>query len=698
MAQAATLNESDIPLIEEQVETGLLQLLASYRPNYTPGGEKKDELIARFTLLPGRSLPEYDHPYAKAFEAVDQFNDQRPIYALVCDNSMPIRLQAINELNAFSHPHLQMLLGAGVVNCSHLSESRYVLFLERPHGIRLSETFRKNTRFLERQVIDLIVGPATKALVAMREKKIHHGHIHPHNFFVSDQSQLAECVSSPCGTQSPYLYEPLERLMADPLGRGEASEKADVYSLGVLAYEALYGLDRLKAIPRETFIEHAIQAGTYRILAKNRDFSEKFQDFFRGTLNENPAERWSLDQLSQWVGGKRFNMIVPGQPKDASRPVMFMNEEFFNRRVLAHTLHVHWRQALKEIKELKIDRWCEMSLHKPELAEKIDRAMRFAGSGSTDTQLNDMLTRVIAILDPTGPLRTVTFSLRPDAIAQLLADVAKHNGPELNQLIAIIDNDLSNYWAEQVESNKTPEVGNAIFRLQKVKPILKKKELGFGLERALYDLNPSLCCQSPLLKPYHVMTAIDALKTLDALAPSLAPNTSLEDRHIAAFIASKIDNNKEIRLHDLENVPALANNQELIMMRLLAKAQQKTPKLPLVGLSAWAGTRIEQMIDSIHNRVIRKRLKLALKRLAQTGNLSEVMTAIINADVSFRDNDGFVKAIALHQFSHERIERLNNEAILQYKARKAGGKMAMIICNLALAATCYLIFINHLDH
>ena len=694
MAQAATMNDAEIPLIEEQVDTGLSQLLAGYKSSYVPGGEVKDELMGRFTLYPARALPEFDHAYAKAYEARDDFNDMRHVYGMICDNHRPVRHHAITELSSFVHPHLQSLLGAGAVQCSHVGESRYTLFLEKPRGVRLSESFKKQLRMHENTLVDRVLLPAIKVLVAMHERKVNHGHIHPHNFFVSDQPQLGECVSSPCGTQSHYLYEPLERLMADPLGRGEANEKADVYALGILAYEALYGLDKIRTIPRDTFIERVIDQGTYQIFSRNRDFSEKFQDFFRGVLNENPGDRWGIDQLNQWVNGKRFNMIVPGTPKEASRPLVFMNEEFFSRRMLAHMLHSHWRQAIKDVKDLKLDRWCEASLHRPELGEKIDRAMRLAGHGSSDTQLNDMLTRVVCVLDPTGPLRSYTLSLRPDAIGIMLAEAMRHNGPELNQLLSFIESDLGNYWAEQSESNKAADMPSYIFRLQKVRPFLKNKALGFGIERLLYELNPSLSCQSPLLEPYHITTGLDALKTLDALAPSLAPDTSFADRHLAAFIATKIDLSKVIRIHDLENVPALAGNQELTVIMLLARAQQKTPKLQLVGLCGWAAIRIEQMIDTIHNRVIRKRLKLQLKRLSNTGSLYEVMSAIVNDDVAFRDHDGFVKAIALHQFNHERMDRLKNEDILEYKAKRAGGKMAMVISYVALSITAYITLTN----
>lgn len=690
MAQAAAFSPAEIPLIEEQVDTGLQQLLDGYNPSYIPGGEKKDELMARFTLSPSRPLPDFDNPYAKAYEAHDDFNPARAMYALVCDPNMPVRIQAILEMTAVSHPNVTPLLGSGTVNCSHLGESRHVLFLERPRGTKLSESMKKQARWHEHKVIDTVLQPAIKALLAFKEKKISHGHIHPANFYMSDTPQLGECYSAPCGTQGHYLYEPLERLLADPLGRGEATEKSDIYALAILAYELMYGLDKIKAIPREIFIDRIINFGTYQVFAVNREFSDTFQDFFRGILNENPAERWGMDQLQQWANGKRFNMIAPSAPKEASRPLNFANQDFFSRRMLAYSFHQHWRVALKEVKGLKIDRWCEMSLHRPELAEKLDRSLRLAGHGSTDAQLNDMMTRVISILDPTGPLRSHAFSLRPDAIGAVLADLINTNSQELPQVLSFIENDLGNFWSEQSESNKSPEMSVTVWRLQRSRPYLKNKAMGFGLERVLYDLNPSLCCQSPLLKQYHVTSSLEALKTLDAIARDVGPDTSFADRHIAAFIASKIDMGKPIRLLDLETIPTLAENQELIVLRLLAKAQQKHTRLQLVGLCTWAAMRIEKMIDTIHNRIIRKRLKLQLKKYAQTGNLIEVLSAIINSDVSFHDLDGFSKAIALHQINHDRIDRLRNDAILDYKSKRAGGKMAMIISYTVLVITAYI--------
>src|SRR5690606_28842427 len=141
--------------------------------------------------------------------------------------------------------------------------------------------------------------------------------------------------------------------------------------------------------------------------------SDMYQDFFRGVLADNPNERWGLDQLQQWLSGKRFNMIAPSAPKEAGRALEFRGEQYFNRRLLAQVFQKNWREAAKELRHLKLDRWAEMSLHRPEMAERIERALRIAGDASTERHINDMMTRVISILDPTGPIRTVSLAVRP---------------------------------------------------------------------------------------------------------------------------------------------------------------------------------------------------------------------------------------------------------------------------------------------
>lgn len=696
MAQANRIFGEATPLIEEKVDTGLTGLLAVYRTPHKPYGEKPNELQRRFSIQPDTRLELLDHPYAKAYKATDEVSPQRSIYAMVCETKMPYRDHAIQGMVGINNPAISPMLAAGTVYCSFLGESRQVLFIDRPSGTRLTEIMQTNPRMHEHRIIDYIIQPAFRALSALFEKKLSHGNIYPGNFFISETTVVGECYSAPCGTLAHYLYHPLERLLCSPLGFGEANEKTDLYALGILAYELMFGLDKIKTVPLRDYVRMIMNYGSYQMLISTRNLSEAFQDFFRGTLNDNPAERWGIDQLAQWVNGKRFNMVVPILPKEAARPLVFLNEEYVNRRLLAHAFHRYWREATKDIRALKVDRWCESSLHRPEVTERMERALRSAGDASTEKQTYDTMTRIIAILDPTGPIRTMSLSMRPDSMGLLLADMMlkQESPPEMMRMLDLIETDVPTYWSELQDINKIGDMPQILWRIQKAKPYLRKKTHGFGLERVLYEMNPSLPCQMDLLAKFHISTAQDALKALDAIAVEVGATHNFVDRHLAAFIACKIEMGKEIRIADMISSNQLTHHEELVVLRILAKAQQKYKLFPLIGLCTWAAMRVEIMLDDMHNRILRKDLKLQLKTLAATGKLSEVLATIFDRDVTERDAEGFAHAVALHQVNYKKIERFRNPRLMDYYARDLGGKMAMVIAYIILAVTSYIVIAN----
>lgn len=695
MSQARVLisdENGDVALIEEQVDSGLADLMQDYKPSYVPGGTNRDEIDDRFQIHVNRPLPEFNHSLAQAYAATDRTSPERAIYAMVLDNTMPYRTDVLDKMQNFQHPHLSMLLSSSTVRMSHLGESRQVMIFDRPHGKRLSEIRKTMPRMHEHRVIDTILQPLCKALIALKEKGLSHGSINPDNIYIGEELMLGEGLSAPSGYFQPFLYEPIERLMCDPIGKGAADEKADVYAVGMLAYELIYGLDKVKNITKDQFVKMALDIGIYHSLTNNLDFSDALADFFRGIFNDNINERWNIEQLSQWLGGKRFNMIVPPAPRESGRSIGFAGKDYYSRKSLANALHRSWKEALKEVKNIKIDRWCEMSLHRPELAEKIERVLRIGGEASTEKNNTDMMTRLLAILDPAGPIRTMQLSLRPEGFGARLAEFIRQGNPtEMNQMLDSIENDIPNYWSALSESAKSQELSQAVWRLQRCRSYLKIRSLGFGLERVLYELNPTLPCQSALVKQYHITNLTDLLKTLDALSPQLAPDTSLVDRHIAAFIASKLDMTKEVKLNDLAVLPALARNHELTVLRILAKAQQRHDKLVLVGLSTWAAMRIEKVLGEIHNRVIRKRMKLELKPAAQDGVLGDLVSIIVNRDIINRDHDGFAMAISLYAVNKQRIGRLRDTAVVNSYARRFGGQISTTIAYIILTIMGYFV-------
>lgn len=693
MARAAQTDDSNIQLLEEQVETGLRELLEEYRTNYVPGGAVVDELEERFAFDAGEPLPHYSHAFGEAFAAQDKNNPARNLYALVLNPGLPYRAHTVSEATSTRDPHLVLPLAQGTVRCSHLGESRYVIFFEQPQGRSLAQLIDKQTRIHESKIVSHLLTPLVKALQALRAQKIYHGNLRPETFFFGPTSMLGECFSAPPGTLNHFIYHSAERLLADPLGYGEADEKSDVYAMGVLALEAMYGLDRLKAMPRQDFTAQMLSKGSYQVLTNNREIPVSLQDFFRGVLTDNIAERWTLAQVIQFVDGKRFNMIAPTPPKDAARPFIFEDETIFSRRYLAYVLHQHWRQVVKDIRLLNIERWCETGLNRPDVAESVYRALRI-GSDHTasERQINDMMVRIAIALDPTGPLRAQTISVRPDGIPLMLSALMGSGEAELTSLLKLIESDVSAFWVEQSPHNKHTEMSQIILRLQRARPYLRLSGLGFGIERVLYELNPTLPCQSPQLKGYHITTVQQALQTLDALSKTRSAEHTLVDRHLAAFLAAKIDIRKPFRHVELSSIEALLDNQELIMLRILSLAQQRSGGIRLVGLCAWGGMYIERMMSEIHNRILRKQQKLKLRKRASSGVLQEVLNLITSRDVGDRDHAGFAHAIALHQLNNRKIHYLTNTQIVEYKSKQMGGQMAVTISYFGLGIVALYVF------
>ncbi|MFO0109386.1 MAG: hypothetical protein ACK52W_02475, partial [Alphaproteobacteria bacterium] len=512
------------------------------------------------------------------------------------------------------------------------------------------------------------------------EKEVVHSAIHPDRIYLKKELILGECVSAPGGYLQQYLYEPIERMMTDPTSKGAGNEKTDVYAVGILAYELLYGLQRFKTMPREEFISKALAIGTYNVLMQNLEISESFQDFFRGILNDDPEERWNLSQLSSWASGKRYNMIAPPTPREAVRPIRFNQEDFFSRRALAYALHRQWRMAIKDLSTLKIDRWCEMSMHRPDLGEKISRILRVGREAAKESQNNDAMTRLISILDPIGPIRTPSFSLLVEGIGLKLADLMHQDkAKETREVVDVILNDLPTYWSVQAQEQPSPQVSRQVWLLQRARNFIKMKTLGFGIERALYDLNPSLPCQSGLVRKYHITNLPDLLRTLDALASSLGGHQSLVDRHLLGFIGSKLEMTREVKLEELSNIPELASNLEPMALRLLAKAQQKSGKISLTGLTSWVGIRIESILIAVHNRIVRKQLLMQLKRIAVEGSINELMTILMNREMALKDQQGFSLAISLFSINKKRIENLQEDSVIDVYSESLGGLISITL-------------------
>lgn len=683
----------DVTLIEERVDTGLDALMESYEPKSRLDTLPLDMVGEYYRIDVHSPLPHLDTTSAKAYAAHHIHHPDIAVYALICDSKSPARGDALEALKGMKHAQGVMLLEHATSRISYLNENRQALICTRPKGQRLSERLREGVRFNEHQVIDLVLRPIVDILLLMNERQISHGRINPDNIFIDERITLGECLSEVPGVSQPYLYEPIERSLCDTFSKGSPSDRTDAYALAMLAYELLYGLEPLRKATQDEYNRLMIEKGTFHVLSLNREFNEQFTDFFRGTLVENKQERWGLEQVRNWLGGKRYNLIHPSLPSEASRPITINERPYYSRRSLAFGISRHWMQMAKDLRTAKLDRWLETSIHASDCADKVSKVIRNCGGESTRNERhnNEMNAKLIIAMDPNGPIRMKDIAFNVDGTGASLCHYLLHNRQaELNQLIDAIEFDLPGFWSDMSSLPKLPSTTNTLWRMGQIRSQIRLTTIGYGIERALYDLNQGLPCQSALLLPYHLTTADGVLHALDTLAKTHHGN-SLLDRHVAAFLASRIEMAKEISFENLSRLPKLKNHPELMAIRILSLAQEKVGRPRLVGLSTWAAMRLDALIDNIHNRGLRKKLKGNLKKAAATGLVSYVLAVLVDNVYTRDDYNGFTKASAIYQINLQRIDGLQNPKALSHMAHELGGRFATFVAYIILGITCYIL-------
>lgn len=708
MAQAAVATKepeiTDIVLTEEKpgkdsliadTQRDLQQRLAAYH-SATIADRQENILNGRYRIDPNRVL-DYGYTHAKACHAEDSEMADRKLIAIICDHFHPYRPHVLEKMRTADHPNLIKLVDTGIVKISNLKQERFVIVYEKPEGKTLAQALREGLKLNEAQCVQQIIKPLVQALMFYEENSLSHLRVNPDNIFLGENLVLGDAVAEPAGFSQPYFYEPIERLMCSPFGKGDGSIRSDTYALGAVVVEAMYGLEKQKRLTKEEFTAMIIQHGSSGVLLGNRTHTEYFQDFFRGTITDNAHERWYASTLRSWLGGKRFNLLSTNTQREALRSLEFEGKEYFNRRTLAHAFYENWNVARHFVPDGKLPRWLEQSLLKPDLGSRMQHAIdTYKGAiNKTERAQNDLLAKAIMILDPQGPVRLSKAAFSVDGLGQYLSECFQFEMQGEQGLITeAIAADLHSFWAD-LQPPQASEMQDLVWKIQKLRGVIHNRQVGFGMERCLYELNPHIPCLSPLVREYHATNVKDFLQVLDAVAPTKGMNDSLLDRHIAAFLTAKLAIFKSPQINELREREDLANNEELKVIYLLAKAQERTGQ-KLKGLTLWVAQRVLNMVDSIHSRRFRETITGDIKRYVEEGSLSYILQIFFNDKILGDDHSGFHQAWMVYQKNKIRISSLKNRQKLRQKALLKGMQTASLVASMMILYSAYYIFQNYL--
>jgi hypothetical protein len=581
-----------------------------------------------------------------------------------------------------------------------------LLVVERPQGQKLSEIVAQRGALSERYVIDYILKPLNEALATLSKYNINHGCINPDTIYLQENTlKIKEAVSEPSGYSQLHWYEPPERLFAMPAGKGSGNAAADSYALAVLCLYLIYGKLPVEKLTRQQFENRILQLGSYHAFTQNIDVVEPISDLMRGALNDNIQERWTHEQIAPWIDGKRYNLILPSIPRESVRTFHFDGEDYFNYRALAQALYSKWDTAKLQLASGKLVKWMETNATKTEAADAMSRVL----SGHLDAlagekPLNDdELCKVIAILDPMGPMRYKEVCINIDGMGKALAEAIRQKNNTLRQqILTLIDIGHPAFLSNLIGKTANVLITQTLWQMQPLRPLLKLKTLGFGLERIVYSLNPSLTCQSSLVLPYHPANLSDVMTILDTIATGAMKKSSLIDAHLAAYIAAKLDIQKDIKIYELAAHPDLMSDTRLVMLKLLMQAQHKqTGKTassppPYKGLAIWMAATILPIAEKIHQKSTREALIRQIKKAASTGYLDRIAQVMFSDRLFAEDRAEFERAKALYKFHEDSVIELNDKKKLERGATLHGRYLSVAMGYIVLCVALYFSLSSHL--
>lgn len=589
------------------------------------GGEEKILLQNRYEIQPDARLSKYDNGLAQAYAARDKNEPTRRLFALIAPGHLPCRGFAATGQRGGTEMHLLWPQEIGIVDWplgkdgdAEIWGRRPALIYHAPMGERFMEgPAQPIPRLSEQDLIRNVIQPVIAAIKDLSLIGVPHRAIRPDNLFYqagnSGVTVLGECLSMPPGSLQSTAFETIENGMADPMGRGQGTNADDLYALGVLALMLTTGRDPGQGMSDEELVYNKINMSSFSALAGGEKHPPSMTELLRGLLNDKAAERWSVKNVEAWALGQHFSPPLPYLAQRATRPIRFLGKEYLNRPAMAHALSRNWDEGLKIIDGQDFDNWLKRGFNDEKMADKTLRIKGLAHAFGPPASAKDrMLSRMILFMGGNLPIAYKDIRANLTGLGTLLAH-GFDQAPLVGQFADLFRAKLCQAWMEEQVSLR-PDQNQMRKVLEAIDKCIERPGAGFGIERALYELDPATPCRSPLIADFYVSSSRDLLPAIDAALPGADPTTLPMDRHIAAYIGANLRRSVERELNELANREDPIGYR-IAILKLIVAVHKLHPSDNLPRLSERLVEMLDPAVDTFNHITGRDKLRKQLKRL-----------------------------------------------------------------------------------
>ncbi len=610
----------------------------------------------RFEINYDEPLPELDANGAVAYKVTDKIDSRRKLFALICSNETAPRCSLLPYIKSIETPGLMKLVEYGSVNYKEDQSRRLALIYQMPLGGRVMDFLENDINY--QTAADKLKGfilNILSAIETMKSYNITHRNIRLDNLYYRDSSRteiiLGDCLASFPAFYQPAAYETIESLMSLPEGRGNGTDKNDIYALGVTAISLLLRKDLHQDLDTTQILRLKLKKGSYLSLVNDEKIPAAFINIFKNMLQDSELLRWNYVQIYNALEGKNNNYPVAVSMERSQRALTIKGEKIYNAKDVIYNLYNNPSEGIELIKNGKLMEWIRSGLENEKLAGKIEKLLK----GDPNLDIDKItLAKICILIDPSLPIHIGQMSVFPAGAPKAIFYAIK-TSKNLNDFQDLFASDLVKLWYQEQEHLRSPS--NA----SEFKSFIRKKELGHGLVRIMYDFDDDLPCISPLLGNEFVYSPAQILRALDNSYATINNLSQPYDNNILSFLRCKMGKKLDNIIADF-NSPNEAV-RDGAMLRLYTDMQNKYGPSQLLNLTKWVVNVIKPVVKTFHNQKYQKFLEQEMLKLSKNGKLYEVYEILDNEEARQKDKEEYNNAV-------REITYLVNE----HKKLTAGGK------------------------
>ncbi len=646
----------------------------------------------KYEIFSGNPLSDLNTPGALAYMAQGARGSTNLLALVAKPGELP-RFSVLGDALKINSASVLRFIEADITYWPDFGQQTPVLLYERPTGAALIPSLTEdraplNNELFFRQMVESLA----EGIRDIYLSGCNHGRINPTNIFLRDASsgsiQLGDYLSAIPGKYQHPAFCTIERLMAAPAARGIASASDDIYAVGVTLLSVLLGKLPAINLPIEELITAKVEKGSLMALSGGARIPSAYSEIFRGLLSDDPAQRWALDDITHWLGGRRTGSKPAAQIPKAQRGYEIAGQTYNNVRLLAQAMARNVDQAGRGIEDGSLDRWVRRSLGDETKAEKIVEAISSAGAAQRGgSPAERTVTRVAITLDPPAPIRFRDISTLPAGLGGYLADTLI-KGQSPRNVADLIAAQFIIHWANS-QSNYGAEHASLLQQYEGIRMLLDRPQHGFGVERVVYELYPDCPCLSPLTAKHFPLSLKALCIAIEAYAETVKDNDTRSepmDRHIAAYILSHHKRMND-RLFPLLAANSQPGQRAVAILSILAEVQRKFHPEPMPRTAEWLARLLQPSMERYHNRNLREKVIRDVTKLSKRGELDQMLSIIDDGNMQKADEDGFNAA----QMEWQQLEHFSREISTANESRNKalllqGRQITAFIGGMAAAA------------